>query len=226
MSSQSEQREESSALEQTVIEFLRDNPDFFERHPRVLNAIELPHDTGEAVSLVKRQVETLREQVEVYRGRLESLIAVARENESLNTRLHQLTLTLIDTLDFGEVLTVLQDRLQGDFGADAVELHIFSSTEANKETNPELDGFREYVDAGRPFCGRLPDERLNYLFGADADRIRSSALIPIAGEGLLGLLAIGSGDPDRYHPEIGTDYLSRLGEIVSKTLEVLSEPGF
>ena len=226
MSSQSEQREDPSALEQTVIEFLRDNPDFFERHPRVLNAIELPHDTGEAVSLVKRQVETLREQVEVYRGRLESLIAVARENESLNTRLHQLTLTLIDTLDFGEVLTVLQDRLQGDFGADAVELHIFSSTEANKETNPELDGFREYVDAGRPFCGRLPDERLNYLFGADADRIRSSALIPIAGEGLLGLLAIGSGDPDRYHPEIGTDYLSRLGEIVSKTLEVLSEPGF
>lgn len=226
MSSQSEQREDPSALEQTVIEFLRDNPDFFERHPRVLNAIELPHDTGEAVSLVKRQVETLREQVEVYRGRLESLIAVARENESLNTRLHQLTLTLIDTLDFGEVLTVLQDRLQGDFGADAVELHIFSSTEANKETNPELDGFREYVDAGGPFCGRLPDERLNYLFGADADRIRSSALIPIAGEGLLGLLAIGSGDPDRYHPEIGTDYLSRLGEIVSKTLEVLSEPGF
>ena len=226
MSSQSDQCDERSALEQTVIEYLRGNPDFFERHPRVLSAIELPHDTGEAVSLVKRQVETLREQTEAYRDRLEQLIAVARENENLNARLHQLTLTLIDTLDFGEVLTVLQDRLQGDFGADAVELHIFSSTEANKETNPELDGFREYVDAGRPFCGQLPAERLDYLFGPDADRIRSTALIPIAGEGLLGLLAIGSSDPLRYHSEIGTDYLSRLGEIVSKTLEVLSEPGF
>ena len=40
------------------------------------------------------------------------------------------------------------------------------------------------------------------------------------------MVAIGSQDADRYHPKIGTVYLARLGEIVSKTLEVLSEPGF
>ena len=226
MNSHSEQREAEQGLEQTVIDFLRSHPDFFERNPRLLTEIQLPHDTGEAVSLVKRQIETLRGETERYRERLESLIDVARENDDLNNRLHKLTLTLIDTLDFGEVLTVLQDRLQEDFGADAVELHIFSSVEASKETNPELDGFRGYVDAAEPFCGRLPVEQLEYLFGADADRIESTALIPVTGEGLLGLLAIGSQDPVRYHPEIGTVYLSRLGEIVSKTLEVLSEPGF
>lgn len=226
MNSQSEQCEVNQSLEQTVIDFLRSHPDFFERHPRLLNELQLPHDTGEAVSLVKRQIETLRSQAESYRSRLDSLIEIARKNDDLNIRLHKLTLTLIDTLDFGEVLTVLQDKLQEDFGAGAVELHIFTSVEANKEMNPKLDGFRSYVDAAKPFCGQLPQDQLEYLFGADADRIQSTALIPVTGEGLLGLLAIGSPDAERYHPEMGTDYLSRLGEIVSKTLEVLSEPGF
>jgi len=226
MNSQSEEREADQSLEQTVIDFLRAHPDFFERNPRLLNEIQLPHDSGDAVSLVKRQIETLRAEREMYRKRLASFVAVATDNDDLNNRLHKLTLTLIDTLDFGEVLTVLQDRLQDDFGADAVELHIFSSVEASKDTNPELDGFRKYVDDAKPFCGQLPEKQLDYLFGADADRIRSTALIPVMGEGLLGLLAIGSQDADRYHPKIGTVYLARLGEIVSKTLEVLSEPGF
>ena len=230
MNSQSEQHDDGQApdpeLERTLVDYLRGHPDFFERNPGVLGQIDIPHDTGEAVSLVQRQVETLRHQADGCRSRLEAFIAVARENDALNDKLHRLTLTLIDTLDFGEVLTVLQERLQADFGADAVELRVFSSAESNEETNPGLDGFRALVDAGRPSCGPLPKEQRDYLFGADGDRIASAALLPLTGEGLLGLLAIGSQDPERYRPGMATDYLARMGEIVGKTLEVLSEPGF
>ena len=167
----------------------------------------------------------LRDESTGYRQKLERLIAVARENEELNTRLHHLTLTLIEAATFDEVINSLEDKFHDDFQAEAMELHLFSSAQADRELNPDLDGFGKFLDAGVPQCGHLPQVKLEYLFGQQAEQIRSTALIPIKAQGLLGLLAFGSYSDRRFHPEMGTDYLTRLGEIVSKTLEVVSEPG-
>jgi uncharacterized protein YigA (DUF484 family) len=37
------------------------------------------------------------------------------------------------------------------------------------------------------------------------------------------VLAIASADADRFRPEMGTDFLDRLGEILSQRLAVLPE---
>lgn len=226
MSSQQETSLATEELEQTVCSYLRDNRDFFERHPELLREIELPHQSGGAVSLIERQISSLRKESGQYKEKLDELIAVARENEELNRRLHKLTLTLLDCLDFEEVVNALQDRLHDDFRAEAVELHLFFSDEVDREDNPDLDGFRTFLDNGIPQCGPLPLVQLAFLFGPQAEDIKSTALIPIEQEGILGVLAIGSQSEQRFHPGMGTDYLSRLGEVVSKTLEVVSEPGF
>lgn len=205
--------------------YLADHPDFFERHPELLASLVLPHSSGNAVSLIERQVAALRQQAEQCKRRLEEFVAIARENELLNKRLHHLTLQLIDCGDFDEVVNTLQDLLHDDFRAEAVELHLYSTSAADYQNNPDLDGFRDFLDGQKPRCGRLTEEQLKYLFGPQAGDIDSTALIPITGEGLLGMLAIGSHSQHRFHPGMGTDYLIRLGEIVSKTLEVVSEPG-
>ncbi len=124
------------------------------------------------------------------------------------------------------MVNALQDRLHEDFHAEAVELHLFFSEEADREANPDLDGFADLLDSGKPVCGPLAMAQLTYLFGPQAEDIKSTALIAIKEQGILGVLAIGSQNKDRFHPGMGTDYLTRLGEIVSKTLEVVSEPGF
>lgn len=226
MNTQSGETVSQDELEQTVVQYLQEQPDFFTRHPQLLQALDLSHQSGGAVSLIERQVKGLREEAARYRRQLEELVGVARENEELNRRIHLLTLTLIEAVSFDEVINALEDKLHEDFRAEAVELHLFSSAEADREAHPELDGFRDFLDAGRPRCGRLPQAQLEYLFGPQAGDVRSTALIPVIGQGLLGLLAIGSYDNDRFHPGMGTEYLTRLGEIVSKTLEVVSEPGF
>lgn len=226
MNAQSEAAITTQDSEQIVIQYLESHPDFFEHHSALLERLELAHQSGGAVSLIERQVATLREQSDNYKQQLEEFIAVARENELLNDRLHDLTLALIDNIEFEEVLNTLQDKLHDDFQAEAVELHLFSAGEADGESNPDLDGFRDFLDKGMPECGRLSSQQLTYLFGLQAEDIQSTAMIPILGEGLLGILAIGSHSEHRFHPGMGTDYLTRLGEIVSKTLEVISEPGF
>lgn len=225
MNPQSEQSIEIENQQELVSAFLRDNPDFFIRFPELLIELELPHASGNAVSLIERQVRVLREESAAYRHRLEKLIAVARENEKLNERLHRLALTLIEAATFDEVVNALEDKFHDDFQAEAMELHLFSAAQADRELNPDLDGFGKFLDLGVPQCGHLSQAKLEYLFGPQAEQIRSTALIPIKAQGLLGLLAFGSYNDYRFHPEMGTDYLTRLGEIVSKTLEVVSEPG-
>jgi len=212
--------------EKTIVNFLSSNPDFFERHPELLNKLELSHNNGEAISLIERQVKSLRQEVDQYKQRLEDLVAIGHDNERLNERMHRLTLTLIDTVDFDETLNALQDKLHDDFEAEAVELHLFTHNEVDGLSNADLDGYRDFLDSGAPTCGVMDLKQLKYLFGLQAEDVKSTALIPIKSEGVLGVLAIGSTSETRFCTDMGTEYLQRLGEVISRTLEVVLEPGF
>ena len=89
----------------------------------------------------------------------------------------------------------------------------------------QADTFQQFFNQNQPICGQLEQEQLDYIFGAESDRIASTALIPLKSDGVLGLLAIGSVDPKRFAPHHGTEFLSRLGEIISRTLQAVSLPG-
>jgi uncharacterized protein YigA (DUF484 family) len=88
-----------------------------------------------------------------------------------------------------------------------------------------LSAFQDFFDKGQPVCGHLQRPQLEYLFGPQAEDTRSAALIPLRAEGVMGMLAIGSRNAERFHPTKGTEFLVRLGEVVSRTLEVVSVPG-
>jgi hypothetical protein len=212
--------------EEEIAEYLIAHPDFFERHADALAAIDIPHPTGDAVSLIERQVRTLREQSSNYRRQLEELVTVARDNDALAKRLHRLTLALIETRSFDEVLNTLQDELREQFKADSVEMKLFASEQLDAhahEPGPAL--FRDFLQRARPNCGQLDKEQLEYLFGPQAGETGSAALIPLTAPPLAGVLAIGSRDPDRFHEGKSVDFLQRLAEVVSATLQAASSPG-
>ena len=96
--------------EQLVIDYLKENPDFFVNHEALLAELTLPHATGGAVSLVERQVATLRKQADESRQQLAELISVARDNESLNGRLHKMTLELFDATTIDDVIDTTHDK--------------------------------------------------------------------------------------------------------------------
>jgi uncharacterized protein YigA (DUF484 family) len=211
-----------------VADYLLQHPDFLDRHPQVLSALNVPHETGGAVSLVQRQVNTLRAQANKYRSQLEGLLEVARENDSLTARLHRLTLALIDASSLDDVLATLQDQLREQFQADAVELKLFSANELKQhaeqgEAGPAM--FQDFMAKRRPSCGTLPRSQLDFLFGEQASDTASVALIPLNAGHLEGVLAIGSQDRERFHSGKGLDFLTRLGDIVSHALQAVTAPG-
>ena len=224
---------QEAGIEAEVAVFLHKHPDFFERHPELLIELRIPHYSGQAVSLIERQVDALREETARYRRQIAELVAMARTNDELNQRLHDLTLALIDAADFTEVLNTLEDHLHDTFKADAVELRLFSSThlKERRETAyssascPDIEAFKEFYERNRPVCGRLTPKQLHILFGSQAEDMHSAALLPLQTDDILGVLAIGSIQADRFQPDMGTELLHRLTEIVSRKLQVVSLPG-
>jgi uncharacterized protein YigA (DUF484 family) len=206
-----------------VSDYLRHHPGFLRDRPTLLAELELAHNSGSAVSLIEHQVRVLRTELHKYRRQLAELVSVARENDGLNRRLHRLTLDLVDAQAIDEVVRVLQEELRDQFQADAVELKLFAPDALDAPAGtPVPTMFREFLEKGRPTCGTLDGPRLDYLFGAAASETGSAALVPLRADRLRGVLAIGSRDQDRFHPGKGVDFLRRLGEIVSHTLQAVA----
>ena len=56
------------------------------------------------------------------------------------------------------------------------------------------------------------------LFGETAPRIASGALMPVIDHGMIGILAIGSFQADRFHASQGTVFLKQLGELTGRAM--------
>jgi len=211
--------------EDAVAAYLTAHPDFFERQPELVARLRVPHASGQAVSLIEHQVGILRGQLQSERRRLAHLIARARDFETLSARLHNLALLLMAAGDLVQVRTVLSEVLRREFDAEAVTLKLFPLEDAEADgsagRDPSVAAFLEFLGREQSLCGALSEEQNRVLFGAQGRSIRSGALIPVRAETRCGVIAIGSGDPERFGVDMGTELLDRLGEIVSLKLRLL-----
>ena len=82
----------------------------------------------------------------------------------------------------------------------------------------EIRTFESLLTGAKPRCGQVRDTQRDYLFGKDSVEIGSVALTPLGAKGSLGLLAIGASDAERFHPAMSTEFLSRIGELVTYAL--------
>lgn len=209
-------------FEKRVADYLLNHPDFFVRHTDVLTAIQVPHLVGDgAVSLIEYQIRLLRQQLESERGRLTHLIVRAREYEALSARLHGLVLQLISVKDPEHLFTLLKEALLREFHAEAVALKLLPLAAEDAGMAHLTLAFQDFVDTERTLCGPLDESRALMLFGKPGTAIKTAALVPVQVEGRSGVLAIGSADPERFHPDMGTEFLDRLGEILSHKLRTI-----
>jgi len=84
--------------------------------------------------------------------------------------------------------------------------------------DPSYRSFDSLFATCKPRCGQIRDSQREFLFGAEAPNIGSVALIPLGGQPPLGLLALGSVERDRFHPGMSTEFLSRMGELITDAL--------
>jgi len=108
-------QKDSALTEEQVCDFLRKHSNFFYRNPDLLAEMSLPHDSGEAVSLVERQVSLLRERNIDMRHRLSKLLDNARANDVLFDKTRRLLLTLLEGTSLTQLVDSLHFSLDRDF---------------------------------------------------------------------------------------------------------------
>jgi uncharacterized protein YigA (DUF484 family) len=186
--------------------------------------------TGSTISLVERQVEVLREQKSDADRRLAEFVSVARANDQLADRIHRFTRRLLRAPNAMGALASLEASLREDFDAFHSVLLLTTPTEALRSASYEpflrvvgnddanMRSFEALLATGKPRCGQVRDTQRDFLFGPESPSIGSVALVPLGDGGALGLLALGSAERERFHPGMSTEFLKRMGELITDAL--------
>lgn len=207
-----------------MAEFLKQNPGFFENHVDILVNLQIPHPHGgRAVSIGERQLVAVREKARLLEDKLRELIQFGEENDALGEKVHRLSCRVIEAPSLDAALDTLYLELLDHFAVPHVAVKLWNVAEENPETRefaPVAAEMREFVEKMQaPYCGGHAVYESQSWFGEAAAHLKSFALVPLRRDGFtFGVVALGSEDPQRFYPEMGTLYLARIGELMSHAL--------
>jgi uncharacterized protein YigA (DUF484 family) len=207
-----------------VAAWLRRHPKFLQQFPDLAISLVVPREDGPAASLASYQLEVLRDKNRELSRRLQDLYAVSQENERLAVRTHQLTLALMRPGSVAGVARAMVATLAEDFNGDLVRVVLFDPVpglgdeewlQVIARDDSRLRPFADCIRDGAPLCGRLHPDKQALLYAARVDEVASTALLPIEG---VGLVAVGSRDPNRFYPGMGTMFLRMMAEAFAVAL--------
>jgi len=222
--------EQQSLTSEQVEQFLLQHPDFFHEHLHLLEKLSIPHPSGSAISLISKQLEIFRSRHHEMENQLTALIDIARDNDASFSRMHQLTLALLDSTNLEEAVANLDSVLSDYFLTDFVAVRIIKASTDSAIGNlfiepgsSDLEPFAKELAANQPKCGRPTLAQARVLFGELAPEVKSCAIIPLLFTELEGILAIGSREEGRFHYSMGHLFLTQMGEIIGTRLITLMQ---
>lgn len=214
--------------ETDIADYLAKHPDFFERHAGLLVKMRLPHaPSGATISLVERQISLLRQQNDKLQRNLKDLVAVAKQNDIIVANIHKLGLAFLRETARSARFEQLETSLREDFGAHRALIVLFEPPSdagedgfvryANRD-DAQLQPFKTFLNSGKTRCGLLREKQKLYLFGDEGSMLGSAAMVPLGERARRGFLVIGNRSKDHFNPSGQTDFLERLGELVTTAI--------
>lgn len=219
------EEQQVDSTEDMVREFLRDNPMFLDDNPDILESLSLPHNSGNAVSLVERQVGVMRDRNKEMRNRLDNMLATAHDNDLLFEKTKRLVLNLLEVKNLPAMVETIYDSLGKDFEIDFYSLTLLGDEKSLPRTMARVASIEKaneqvntLIGSNRAVCGVLREEEMTFLFGEKGLQVGSVAAVPLRYNNLYGILAIGNADPNFYKSSMGTLFLSYIAEVVNRIL--------
>ena len=209
-----------------VAVYLRQNPDFLDRHPEVLRWLRAPlRDLGDSVlDFQHYMLERLRRDYARLQDERKNLIATSRGNLASQCRVHKAVLAMLRAASFEHLLQVVTTDLAVLIDVDIITLgvesaashpsrlplngiHLLRSGTVDKLLGPNRDGL---------LCTDIHGDPA--LFGEAAGLVRSQALLRLSfgRSAPVGLMWIGTRTPGTFQPGLGTELLS----VLARTLEI------
>jgi uncharacterized protein len=214
--------------EDDIANYLANTPDFFQRHAELLATVQFtsPH-SHRAVSLQERQAEMLREKIKLLEQRIMEMIRNGNENVIVSDKILRWARNLLLTTSALALPELIVEEIKGQFAVPQVSLRIwdvaaeFASVGYSQGVSDDAKLFASSLM--EPFCGlNTGFEAVSWL--EEPHTVTSLALIPLRSGGAgstapaFGMLVLASGDAQRFHSGMGTEFLARIGELASAAL--------
>lgn len=227
-----ETSETSELTDAQVVRFLRENPDFLERHPQLLSVIRAPErqfedadeSGGEVVDLQGAMLSRMRTELARRDEQSSELIDASRANLQSQNRVHAAVIALLSARSLDHMIEILTIDLAGLLNVDAVALCL----EGGMVTPTSAQGVRvvpvgtidKILEVTRTVSLRENVEGDRRIYGEAAGLVRSEAMLRLSvREGApCALLAMGSRDPNRFHAGQGSELLTFLARILEHSI--------
>lgn len=213
---------------EAVVAYLGKHEQFFVEHAELLEDLRIPHHCGGTISLLEKQVGVLRDKRNSLESKVREFIDVARENERLSRSLHTLAVELMSCDSIDDLLASVRHHLLNDFDCDEVSFLLLDNDEGARSASDPLHfvspdskqvaPILRFVQARKTIVTRSNSRQLYALFGDRALKVKSVAMLPLAGGAEYGILAIGSHDQKRLTSDKGTLFLEQMAALISAAL--------
>jgi uncharacterized protein len=219
--------------EDDIANYLANTPDFFARHAELLASVQLnsPHG-NRAVSLQERQAEMLREKIKLLEQRLMDMLRHGNENTAIAQRLLRWAGMLFLVQDAAALPDAIATSLASEFQVPQVAIKVWG-VHPRYSTQPFALGVSDDAKTfasslSQPYCGvNAGFEATQWL--EHPYQAMSLALVALRGSGhtaaqpALGMLVLASPDPQRFHGNLGTEFLERIAQLASAALSRLGQ---
>ncbi len=212
-----------------VIDYLQRHPDFLNRHPEALENQSAPErELGAGVAdFQSALIQRLRADVAGHSARQRELIDTSRANLTIQARVHECVLALLDARSFEKVIETVATELTFLLDLDVVALGIESDDET-WSAGEDGQGLRVvphgtvdaiFGEAGDLILGSGVEGQAE-AFGEAADLVRSAALVrlEISPTTAPAFIAFGSRDPEKFHPGQATELIGFLATVLESVI--------
>lgn len=210
-----------------VADYLNQNREFFHIFPSMLDNLSIPHPkSGQAISLLERQIFQLREQRDHLQVEVDTLKDIAGENGQLLHKVYQFAFTLMAAQTEQQAVDAIYNSMADIFKVEHMSFMSWEVPNASVSGINQLGisqawskSLKESVEVGKPACGLLENDWQKGLFATD-DLMASVCVIPLGSDKVWGVLALGA-TTDRFSPNLGTYFLKIMSSLITARLNRL-----
>lgn len=216
---------EKSIQAEEIANYLNQNREFFHIFPSLLDELSIPHPkSGQAISLLERQIFQLREKKDSLQIEVDALKDVAGENGELLNKVYEFAFALMAAETDQEAVDVIYQMMRDVFKVDYVSFMSWDIPKVAIKGVNQLGisqswskSLKEKIIPEKPMCGLLENEWQKGLFTTE-ELMQSACIISLGKSKVWGVLALGS-TTDRFTSNLGTYFLQVMGGLITARLQ-------
>lgn len=221
MSKTDKLRNKYSLEEKEVLEYLKMNPDIFEKHETFLTKLNFHYDNQGVSSLVRKQLASLRKKNSEQRAKYDELLRNAEKNWLFITKIKNMIESCNNHKTLSKWISYLAKNMSSDFDADEVfiQVKIKATKKFTSSSVPKNSGIGELLTKeNHVYSGLLGNFEQKKAITNEA--IKSVVFCPLNTKEWSGCLYLGSLDPDRYNANYEPDLLNLLASVLKLSISM------